>query len=100
MDEKQQIDSHRIDIDTIDRQLVHLLNKRAYHAIEIGIIKKRLKLQVYDPDREEEIYDNIRALNDGPLTKDAMQRLFERIIDESRSIERESAQKNRKEKNG
>jgi chorismate mutase len=93
MDEKQIVEEHRRNIDEIDRQLVQLLNKRAYHAIEIGRIKKRLNIPIYDPEREEEIFQSLRAVNYGPLTAEAMQRLFERIIDESRRIERDSARK-------
>jgi chorismate mutase len=91
MEEQTIIEHHRNNIDDIDRQLVRLLNQRAFHAIEIGRIKKKLNVPIYDPEREEEIFQNLLLVNTGPLTPEAMQRLFERIIDESRRIERDSA---------
>jgi chorismate mutase len=91
MKHRKKIDSHRESIDSIDRQLVQLLNERAKHAVEIGKMKKELGVPVYDPDRETEIFRNLEKANTGPLTANAVQRLFERIIDESRRIERDSA---------
>jgi len=76
-------------IDEIDRRLVDLLNERARCAWELGRIKKRLGLPIYDPAREEEIFQNTEEANRGPLSREAMRRLFERILDESRRIEKE-----------
>jgi chorismate mutase len=82
------LDIWRIKIDEIDRQLVQLLNERAGYATEIGKIKLALGLDAYSPRREEEVMNNVTAHNRGPLSTQAIRRLFERIIDESRSIER------------
>ncbi|HET9530796.1 MAG TPA: chorismate mutase [Blastocatellia bacterium] len=82
------IDDWRIEIDKIDEQLVELLNQRSRCAIEIGRIKRKLGLPVYSPSREKEVIDHVTRLNGGPLEPEAVQRLFERIIDESRRIER------------
>ncbi len=92
MEFEKKIDYHRKEIDIIDRQLVELFNRRAEHAIEIGKMKKARNMPVYDPERENEIFRNLREANNGPLTPDAIQRLFERVIDESRRIERDSAE--------
>jgi len=75
-------------IDDIDSHLVRLFSERSQCAIEIGKIKRSLNLPVYDPSREEEIIARIVASNPGPLDADALKRLFERILDESRRIER------------
>jgi chorismate mutase len=75
-------------IDEVDAQLVKLLNERAQCAIEIGKIKRANKLTLYDPEREAQIIRNALANNPGPLNDEAIQRLFERIIDESRRLER------------
>ncbi len=99
MEFEKKIDYHRKEIDKIDRQLIELFNRRAEHAIAIGKMKKERRLPVYDPERENEIFRNLREANNGPLTPDAIQRLFERIIDESRRIERDSAE-SREEKTG
>ncbi|MFQ5877612.1 MAG: chorismate mutase [Acidobacteriota bacterium] len=75
-------------IDAIDRRLVGLLNARAGLAIRLGRIKKARGIAIYQPAREEEVLRNVRGTNGGPLEDGALKRLFERIIDESRSIER------------
>jgi chorismate mutase len=75
-------------IDEIDRELVRLLNRRAQYAEEIGKIKVMLKLPAYSPEREEEVMINVIGRNAGPLSIAALRRLFERIIDESRAVER------------
>jgi chorismate mutase len=77
-------------IDEIDQQLVRLLNERAQCAVEIGHLKKALDLPAWQPQREAEILRNIVKANGGPLDDAAIRRLFERIIDEARSLERHS----------
>ncbi len=75
-------------IDAIDRALVALLNDRAACATAIGRIKHDAGLPVYAPRREEDVLRNATDANDGPLPPEAVRRLFERIIDETRSLER------------
>ena len=75
-------------IDEIDRQLVELLNKRSKCAMEIGKIKKRRNLPAWQPEREAEILKHVVESNPGPLADAAIRRLFERIIDEARALER------------
>ncbi len=82
------IDDWRDEIDALDEQLVELLNRRSQCAIEIGRIKREIGLPVYSPSREAEVLAHVTGLNPGPLDHDAMRRLFERIIDESRRVER------------
>jgi chorismate mutase-like protein len=77
-------------IDEIDQQILKLLNERSRCAVEIGHIKKALKLQAWQPDREMQILRNVVKANLGPLDDGAIRRLFERIIDEARSLERHS----------
>jgi chorismate mutase len=78
-------------IDEVDRQLVELLNERSRYALEIGKLKQARNLDLYSPDREKEVIENVKRCNRGPLGDDALQRLFERIIDESRRLERMAA---------
>jgi chorismate mutase len=75
-------------IDDIDIQLVKLLNDRTTCAMEIGKIKLAIGLDAYSPEREVEVMRNVSANNGGPLSSEAIRRLFERIIDEARSVER------------
>jgi chorismate mutase len=79
-------------IDEIDRQLVKLLNERSQCALEIGHIKKALNQAAWQPEREAEILRNVVRANPGPLDDAAIRRLFERIIDEARSLERHAAE--------
>lgn len=84
------IDELRERIDVIDEQLVALLNARAACAIEIGRLKRQQGLPVYQPEREAAVVRHVRAITTdlgGPLTAEAIGRLFERIIDESRQLE-------------
>jgi chorismate mutase len=88
------MDDWRRRIDEIDLQLVELFNARTKCAIEIGHIKKRLGLEIYSPGREAQVIANVTAANAGPLDAEAIRRLFERVIDEARRIERIEAEKN------
>jgi chorismate mutase len=82
------IDDWRRRIDALDQKLVELLNERAQCAMEIGHLKRSQGLPVYQPDREREILANVESANSGPLEDTAVRRLFERVIDEARSLER------------
>jgi chorismate mutase len=79
-------------IDRVDDVLVKLLNQRARYAVEIGEIKGILSLPVYSPEREKDVLHHVETASEGPLDGAAVRRLFERIIDESRRVEREAAQ--------
>ena len=92
------IEHWRIKIDEIDQKLVELLNERAHYADEIGKIKEQLGLEAYSPKREKEVLENILKYNKGPLNDLALRRLFERIIDESRKLEREAMGERKKHK--
>jgi chorismate mutase len=82
------LDGWRKHIDEIDRQLVRLLNDRSRCAVEIGHLKKQLNLPAWQPEREAEILRNVVKSNHGPLDDAAIRRLFERIVDEARALER------------
>ncbi|GAB7026016.1 chorismate mutase [Geotalea toluenoxydans] len=83
-----QIDDYREKIDQLDNELLRIFNERAGLALKIGEIKKGLALPVYDPSREKKIFQRMKAENPGPLDDQAIVRLFERVIDESRRLER------------
>ena len=86
--ETDEIDQWRRRIDQIDGQLMSLLNSRSACAVEIGRLKRRLGLPVYSPEREAWILERVMRDNPGPLEPTAVRRVFERIIDESRRLER------------
>src|ERR1700686_461117 len=76
-------------IDEIDRRLVALLNERTSIVEEIGPVKKEANLAIYEPRRESQVFDNITSHNCGPLTADGVKRIFERIIDEMRRVQKD-----------
>jgi chorismate mutase len=82
------IDDLRCEIDRLDNELLSIFNARASIALKIGEIKKSQSLPVYDANREKKIFQRMKELNPGPLDDHAIIRLFERVIDESRRLER------------
>jgi chorismate mutase len=91
-DAAQQIEVWRQRIDEIDSQLMRLLNSRSACAVEIGRIKRQGGLPVYSPERESRILERVVRESPGPLEPTAVRRVFERIIDESRRLERVGGQ--------
>ena len=91
-DGEKQIDDYRRRIDQIDEQLMKLLNARSACAVEIGRLKRHVGLPVYQPEREKRILDRVERNNPGPLDSGAVRRVFERVIDESRRLERLAGQ--------
>jgi chorismate mutase len=86
---RAKLDEYRVVIDEVDRRLVALLNERTRTVEEIGRVKRSAALPIYEPKREQLVFDNITACNQGPLSPDALKRIFERIIDEMRSIQKQ-----------
>ena len=85
------IEELRKRIDAIDEQLVRLLNDRVTCAVEVGRIKHEAGLPIYQPEREAQVFNKVResaAALAGPLTSEAVVRIFERVIDEARRAER------------
>lgn len=89
-----QLARHRIAIDEIDLEILRLLNARTSVVIEIGRIKQQAALPVYEPKREDAVFANVTANNHGPLPSDAVKRVFERIIDEMRTVQRNGMLRN------
>ena len=83
-----EITAWRAEIDQIDQQLLEMFNRRAHCAIEVGMVKRRLKQPTEVPEREAQIIARMAELNAGPLDGDAIRRLFEAVIGESRVAER------------
>jgi chorismate mutase len=82
------VEEWRRRIDVIDDQLTRLLNSRSACAVEIGRLKRHVGMAVYQPERETWILDRVERNNPGPLDSGAVRRVFERIIDEGRRLER------------
>lgn len=78
----------RRNIDRIDVQVLALLNERARVVEIIGSVKGAHGLPVYEPKREDQVYNNVLEHNHGPLSGDAVRRIFERVIDEMRTLQK------------
>jgi chorismate mutase-like protein len=82
------LEEYRVLIDAVDLRLLELLNERTRVVEEIGRVKREGQLPIYEPKREDQVFENVTTHNGGPLTPDAVRRIFERIIDEMRTIQR------------
>jgi chorismate mutase-like protein len=85
---REKLEEFRILIDSADRRIVELLNERTRVVEEIGRVKRAARLPIYEPKREDQVFANVTESNHGPLSADAVRRIFERIIDEMRTIQR------------
>ena len=74
------LDELRKQVDKLDSQIVHLINERAKVACEIGNLKKRDNNALYVPAREKAVYENISALNEGPLPDGCLKAVYREIM--------------------
>ena len=81
------IETWRKEIDEVDVELLRLLNIRARLALKVGALKKAASLPITDLDRERVVLQRLQELNSGPLDDRAVDKLFRRIILESKRIE-------------
>jgi chorismate mutase len=83
------IEDWRKKIDELDRNLVSLLSERARAAVEIGKLKRNTSMPIYEPDRERIVFANVQEVNPGPLPGRDLVRIYERIIDVMRNVQKE-----------
>src|SRR4051794_22678064 len=76
-------------IDALDLRILELLNQRTSIVEEIGRIKQEAQMPVYEPRREDQVFHNVTSNNTGPMPDDAVKRVFERIIDEMRKVQKD-----------
>jgi chorismate mutase len=76
-------------IDDLDRRLVELLSARAQAAVEIGRLKRDTNLPIYEPERERVVFQNVQEMNPGPLPGKDLVRIYERIMDVMRNVQKE-----------
>src|SRR5512136_1812716 len=84
----QVLDDCRRRIDELDLRILELLNERTRVVETIGQVKRLLAMPIYEPKREDQVYANVTGNNRGPLPPDAVKRVFERIIDEMRTVQK------------
>ncbi|NYF78378.1 chorismate mutase [Granulicella arctica] len=83
-----EISDWRKKIDELDEQIVNMINQRAIAAKAIGDLKRIADLPVYEPKREQDVFDHVKAVNAGPLDDAEMLHVYERIIDVMRTLQR------------
>jgi len=81
------MDGWRARIDALNGKLVDLLNERARCALGIAELKKQRGLPIQDLKREREILENVMRDNQGPLSNEALIRIFNGIMEEHRKLE-------------
>jgi len=79
-DARERILELRARIDDLDCAMVRLLNERAGVALKIREYKPEANLSLYDPKREEEIFANLAACNEGPLYADNLREIYSAIL--------------------
>lgn len=85
---RAQLAGYRRRIDEIDLEILSLVNQRTAVVENIGRIKRGLSMPIYEPRREDDVYRNVTENNPGPLPAEAVRRVFERIMDEMRTVQR------------
>ena len=71
----KELEEFRSRIDAVDRSILLLLNERTKVVEEIGRVKQRAELPIYEPRREDQVFDNVVRHNTGPLTEQSVRRI-------------------------
>jgi len=79
----------RSKIDKLDEQIVQLLSERAAAAVAIGQLKAQTSAPIYEPLREQAVFEHVRSVNPGPLTGAQIQDVYERLMDVMRALQRQ-----------
>jgi chorismate mutase-like protein len=82
------ISDWRNKIDELDEQIVQLLSQRAAAAVEIGKLKAKSSAPIYEPQREQAVFEHVRRINPGPLSGAQVQDVYDRLMDVMRSLQR------------
>ena len=81
------LDILREQLDIIDEQILSLLSERAKVVMTVANFKRHHNIPVYIPEREASIIERLRAINPGPLSGDAVERIYRTIVEEMRKFE-------------
>jgi chorismate mutase-like protein len=90
---ESKINNPRAEIDAIDGEILRLLNRRAEIALRVGAAKASVDTSLCDPQRESEVLQRLTGENSGPLDAQAVENIFQRIIDESLQLQQKTFQK-------
>jgi len=90
----QALQSSRQRIDSIDDQIVKLLNERAQVVREVGQIKKRYHASASAPGREEQVLRRVTGRAQAPLTGSAVEAIFKTVLREMSAMEAAEMERN------
>ena len=77
----------RVQIDSVDQQLLSLLNQRAKLAQAVGEVKKIDGSPVFRPDREIQVIEGLRQGNPGPVLPESISPIWREIMSACRALE-------------
>lgn len=83
----EQLADLRVKIDSVDQELLSLLNQRAQLAQAVGEVKKIDGSPVFRPDREIQVIDRVRNGNPGPVRDDSIAPIWREIMSACRALE-------------
>ena len=89
MGEREQLEAVRERIDSIDQELMRLINQRAECAQDVARIKREHDTEAtfYRPEREAQVLRSVMDANKGPLSDEEMARLFREIMSACLALE-------------
>lgn len=74
-------------IDSVDAQMLELMRRRLELVLRVGELKSAHGVKVYDPERERQVLARLESCVQPPMRPEMVRRIYERIIDEYRSLE-------------
>jgi chorismate mutase/prephenate dehydratase len=81
------LDDWRSRINSLDDEILKLLNQRGTAAFRIGELKRQQGLPYYNSEREAQVLDRLVGLTSGPLTGDAIRAIWREIVSASLALE-------------
>lgn len=75
-------------IDSLDKQLVELLNQRLTLAAEIGKVKRSTGGQIYVAEREDAVFRKVTGQNQGPIRNEALRAIYREIMSAAIALEK------------
>ena len=77
---KEKIEEHRKIIDELDEKLLELLNKRSEQSLIIRKLKPIAQTELFDPAREQRIFDKLDDQNKGPMSNADVHEIYETLL--------------------
>lgn len=81
------LDELRERLDILDEQIISYLAERAKVIAKVADFKRHHDIPIYIPARETSIVERLRLINPGPLSGDAIERIYRAVLEEMRKFE-------------